>query len=343
MLRLRVEFEELKDFQPKILDLLRRLCGNNQIYPKSFLLVHVRKEGLEPIGSGGFGSVWNGMHGGRSVAIKVIHSASDPHTLQSLHKEAVAWKYTRHSNITPFYGIYISPGEAAPWLVSKLMVNGTVRSYLEKHPSRNRLELISDIVEGLQYLHMMGIVHGDLKCINILIDEMGSACLADFGLAGLQYDDKSKFIRNTTVIANSTRWTAPEIWDPEMFHLDRPLCTKESDIFALSMVFWEVFTGTLPFADLQNARDHRIIFAILFKHRMERPVQATGLGLTDEVWAIMERCWRHEPKERPSIETVRDDLRNARGSIDPKTLETPPLWPLEIPPLSVMGRSSTSS
>jgi len=234
------------------------------------------------------------------------------------------------SKYHPILRHYTSARQPVPWLVSKWMVNGTVQSYLTERPSTNRLGIISDVVEGLTYLHEMGLVHGDLKCINILVDEQEHACLADLGLAALHYDGKADFIKGTTVVGFSRRWTAPEIFDPQRFNLSRSRFTKESDVYAFSMVMWEIFTGTSPFVDLNGFSEHRLTLAIVCGHRMERPVQATSLGLCDETWAIMEHCWKPEPSVRPSITSVRKDLTRLRDNVHPDSLVAPQKWPLEI-------------
>lgn len=182
----------------------------------------------------------------------------------------------------------------------------------------------------------MGLVHGDLKCVNILVDENEKACLADLGLTGLQYEDKSEFIAGTTVFASTRRWTAPEIFDPERFGMSQSRLTKESDVYAFSMVLWEIFTGTNPFVDLpRGLSNHKITSFIVDGHRMQRPVQATSLGLSDEMWAIMERCWTHEPSGRPSITNVRDNVTRLKNSIDSDSLDTPQQWPLQISPAQI--------
>ena len=61
-----------------ILDLLRRLCGNNRICPRSFAVHDVKKEGIEPVSEGSFGSVWKGVCREQRVAVKIMkYRASD--------------------------------------------------------------------------------------------------------------------------------------------------------------------------------------------------------------------------------------------------------------------------
>jgi len=173
----------------------------------------------------------------------------------------------------------------------------------------------------------MGIVHGDLKCLNILVDAQGVARLTDFGLTAFSHDAQSNFVGKTAVRGESPRWTAPEVLDSEQFGLKHPHPTKASDVFSLGMVMWEIFTGRLPFYPrTQSAAAIRI----RNKERPARPIPAMGLGLSDPVWAIMEQCWKHEPSERPDITTVRHGLEALLDQQNLTLLDTPSQWPLEI-------------
>jgi serine/threonine protein kinase len=70
------------------------------------------------------------------------------------------------------------------------MTYGKAISFLEKYPQTNVMKLLSEVTEGLEYLHSKGIVHGDLRGANVLISEDGVARLSDFGL--------SKFLENVS-------------------------------------------------------------------------------------------------------------------------------------------------
>ncbi|OCH92540.1 kinase-like protein [Obba rivulosa] len=163
----------------------------------------------EPDGSGGFADVWKGIYNGRVVALKVIRGIASKSSRSS---EAVIWKYLRHRNITPFYGIDVHSFRLS--FVSNWMIHGTVTSFLKNNPSANCLSILPISLQDSKYLHDMGIVHGDIKCSNILIDEHFVAKIADFGLSALSYSHK---LTTRSTVAGSLRYTAPEIIDPEAF------------------------------------------------------------------------------------------------------------------------------
>ncbi|KAJ6578291.1 kinase-like domain-containing protein [Mycena capillaripes] len=89
---------------------------------------------------------------------------------------------------------------------------------------------IYDIIMGISYLHSVNIVHGDLCGRNILISEEDRACLTDFGLAAFVEVETS--IKSSTR-GGSTRWMAPELLLPDVYHPGLPFRrTIVSDVWA---------------------------------------------------------------------------------------------------------------
>uniref|UniRef100_H3G5S0 non-specific serine/threonine protein kinase n=1 Tax=Phytophthora ramorum TaxID=164328 RepID=H3G5S0_PHYRM len=86
---------------------------------------------------------------------------------------------------------------------------------------------------GLQYLHEMGVIHGDLKCDNILVGSDGLAKLTDFGLSTIESDASygNDELSKKPVTA-AVWWTAPEVLRGEMV-------TFASDIYAFGMCILE--------------------------------------------------------------------------------------------------------
>ncbi|EIN04626.1 kinase-like protein, partial [Punctularia strigosozonata HHB-11173 SS5] len=149
-----------------------------------------------------------------------------------------------HPNIVPFIGV--EPGNYA-CIVSEWMDNGDVLSYLEYHPSADRVRLITDIAHGLHYMHSNGLVHGDLHSRNVLVDKVGRARLVDFLLSTTLGTDSL-----ATPTESSSRWVsvlykAPELLDWAMnptrtseSDVMNPTRTSESDVYAFGMTTWEV-------------------------------------------------------------------------------------------------------
>lgn len=153
------------------------------------------------------------------------------------------------------------------------------------------------------------------------------ACLGDFGLAALSYDDK---LPTRSVARGSIRYMAPEIIDPEECGLERVVLTRQSDIYSLGMTIWEVrpksavtgvdiliancqiFSGKPPFYELP--RDPVVIRRVLQGVRPERPPASDTLGLSDKLWNLLEHCWHVQPQERPSMELIMQCAMDRRGA-----------------------------
>ncbi|OCH89807.1 kinase-like protein [Obba rivulosa] len=312
----------------EILDFQRKLCGNLKTLPKSCILPPGTVQRLyeHPQASGGFADVWKGQHGERVVALKVLRGQSAEEDSQTFFREAVIWKRLRHRNIVTFYGIDKQLFRPRQTMVSAWMSHGTVSNYLYNNPAADRIKLVLDAAEGLEYLQKEGIVHGDLKGANILVDEEHIACLSDFGLAALHYTRKPE---TESASIGSTRWTAPELFDPERFKLEKAESSPQIDIYALSMVMWEIFTGRVPFYYWR--RDATVIHHVVQGKRPLRPVQATPLGLSDAIWALMQSCWESDGQQRPHIDDVvgqlRGELMERPGD---HVHHTPQEWPLNV-------------
>ena len=166
-----------------------------------------------------------------------------------------------HPNVLPLLGITITPFQ----LISNWMPGGDLLQYVKKNPNTDRLGLVgvpplvfippslllqlSDIANGLDYLHSRYVVHGDLKGVrrcskshfstfltpgqpNVLVDDAGHARIADFGLATLTQNPFS-IETPSAQRGYSPRWTAPEVLDEKPY-------SKEADIFSFAMVMIEV-------------------------------------------------------------------------------------------------------
>lgn len=158
---------------------------------------------------------------------------------------------------------------------------------------------------------------------NVLIDDDGHAQLTDFGLAVFT-DETISSNRN-----GSLAWMAPELHEPDLFGLDQFKRTKSSDMYAFGCLFIEVcpiliycislhnscseqcYTGKPPIYG-KEARD-RFATMLMLKHIVEgkrprRPSPPAGRAMSNEIWDIVQRCWRQQPSERPDMDDIVDEL-----------------------------------
>ncbi|KAF8991733.1 kinase-like domain-containing protein [Cyathus striatus] len=170
--------------------------------------------------------------------LKAYHNSNINKLLNAYKKEAILWSQLSHPNLLPFYGVHHLGDELGRiCLVSPWMDNGNIKVYLEHFPDVNRLYLLREIACGISYLHdkNINIVHGDLKGANILVTSSGRPCLGDFGLSSMMDSEALKWtsLQSTKTTGGTTRWQAPELFDPLV---DHALPTKESDVYAFGCV-----------------------------------------------------------------------------------------------------------
>ncbi|KAG6909388.1 hypothetical protein DXG01_000688 [Tephrocybe rancida] len=197
-----------------------------------------------------------------------------------------------------------------PW-----MENGTITDYLKRNHTAPRALLAHDVASGLLYLHNNDTIHGDLEGANVLVDRVGRAQVADFGISSVSdpaivaWSTQSA----TASIGGTLRWQAPElhVGDDDNDEGLEVKNTMQSDVYAWACVCLEIFTGKVPFAHILNnyAVTRRIHSG---GHSPRPPVSDPAWkdwGLSEEMWTFMCRCWDKDPSLRPSAAAVVEHLQ----------------------------------
>ncbi|EJD46565.1 kinase-like protein [Auricularia subglabra TFB-10046 SS5] len=261
------------------------------------------------------------------VALKVFKlpvnlNPHDEKVVDALHrKELDAARrldaFDRH--VLPFMGV--ARMDYHPVIISRFMKNGNVLHYVEQRASVPliRQKMIIQVAEALSFLHdEVGVVHGDLKCENVLVSDDERALLADFGLSPL-IDRMSS--NSTALVArnhSTLRFAAPEILTDEAIDADDPerprSTTRETDVWAFGMLIIQLFTGRAPWPDVDDRVVYHKILASPPGELFPKPNGDTdALGLTDSWWKIFLLCTQRAAASRPTMAAVLDMLRAARS------------------------------
>ncbi|KAG8713454.1 hypothetical protein FRC08_013236 [Ceratobasidium sp. 394] len=207
------------------------------------------------------------------------------------------------------------------------MENGSLPSYLNKHPDLDRCDMSLHVCRALDYLHRIGVIHGDLKGNNVLVSNEGIPMITDFGNAVLQ-QGTLQFTETVKQNGFTPRWTAPEILDEKEVKQ-----SKEADVYALGMrttcirashiASQEIITGKVPYFYINNII--AIMKAVAMKNEIpKRPEESIPSGSQngDALWSLLQSCWEFEPEKRPGTTKVVEIMKGiTRGGLMPAPAE----------------------
>ncbi|XP_059458017.1 LRR receptor-like serine/threonine-protein kinase IOS1 [Corylus avellana] len=203
------------------------------------------------LGKGGFGTVYRGNIDDTQVAVKML-SPSSVQGFQQFQSEVKLLMRVHHRNLTTLVG-YCYEGTNMG-LIYEYMANGDLEEHLSGERANilnweDRLRIATDAAQGLEYLHhgcKPPIVHRDVKCTNILLNENFHAKLADFGLSKIFPTDGGTHV--STVVAGT-----PGYLDPE-YYISNWL-TEKSDVYSFGVVLLEIITSR-PAIERSQERTH---------------------------------------------------------------------------------------
>jgi DNA-binding beta-propeller fold protein YncE len=257
---------------------------------------------VNKLGEGGMGAVYKAdqpaIH--RSVALKVLSAnlASDPDALDRFKREVDMIAELEHPYILPVYDF--GQVDDNPYIVMRYMSGGSLfqRMHEQQLPQAELLRVLRQVAEALDYAHARDVIHRDLKPGNVLLDESGNACLADFGLAKTMAG--SRDLTATGSILGTPAYMSPEQARGEK--LD-----ARSDVYAFAVMVYEALAGQLPF-------QAKTSMEYIQKHLTEQPPSIVSVAprLPPSVGEALRRGMAKDRNQRPARATqLMDDLQAA--------------------------------
>ncbi|ELP88833.1 protein kinase, putative, partial [Entamoeba invadens IP1] len=262
------------------------------------------------IGNGSFGIVFLGTFRRKKVAIKKMkQSTNNEKMLDEFKKEVEMLDKFRSDYIIHFYGAVFDSSKIC--MVTEFAEYGSVQDLITKDHKNNtnvlygkdklRVKFISDLANGIKYLHENGILHRDIKPDNVLVVSLElnvrvNAKLTDFGSS-----------RNINLLMTNMTFTkgvgtpiymAPEILEKEKYK-------KSADIFSFGVTFYQ----TLVWDEIYKKSDTRFTYPwgvadyVCSGLRLEK---TESMG--DGEFEIISDCWCQDPNYRPSINSVVEKL-----------------------------------
>jgi predicted Ser/Thr protein kinase len=240
------------------------------------------------LGKGGMGEVYRAddLTLGQPVALKFLpeQAAYDEAVLERFRNEVRIARRVSHPNVCRVYDVGEVGGQT--FFTMEYVDGEDLASLLRRIgrlPQDKALDIARQLCAGLAAAHAKGVLHRDMKPANIMLDGRGQVVITDFGLAGI-----ADQIQGAEVRSGTPAYMAPE-------QLEGKEVSVRSDIYALGVVLYEVFTGKRAFTETAAEA--------LRGSRAENPPSRPSSAMKDFdpiVERVILRCLEIEPGARPA-------------------------------------------
>ncbi len=268
---------------------------------------------IRSLGEGGMANVYlaHDMVLDRDVSVKLLRLdlRDDPSTKRRFHREAMAATQLNDPHIVGIYDVDEDHG--LQYMVMQYVKGTDLKAYIKKHypiPLPQVIDIMEQVLSAVATAHAHGIIHRDLKPQNILIDENKNVKITDFGIAVAVSQDS---LTQTNTLMGSVHYLSPE-------QARGSIATKQSDIYSLGIILFELLTGKVPF-------EGETAVSIALKHfREEIPsVREQNKEIPQALENVIIKATAKEPAERySSVDEMAADLKTV---LDPQRANEPRL------------------
>eukprot|EP00753_Platysulcus_tardus_P014677 PLAT4429.2.p1 GENE.PLAT4429.2~~PLAT4429.2.p1 ORF type:complete len:472 (-),score=163.15 PLAT4429.2:104-1519(-) len=279
---------------------------------------------LQKIGEGAYGIVYKGLWRGMLVAVKEIKVWAAEEMAEVEHEAALMSRVCNHDHVVNFVGVSTTAERLS--IVTKFMSRMSCDDVLVKPGPGNMratlsmaqlLRMAMDTAAGIMHLHREGVIHRDLACRNLLVDDHFRVRVADFGFSRTKEVTASKGYTHSAV--GPIKWMAPEALRYRQY-------SEMTDSFSFGVCLYEIATGRLPWEGLENMD---VVVRVCNGERMDIPADTN-----DVLASIMRACWSADPHARPPMATIFKQLHNYYNALR-KPRVSPFTALKELPPASL--------
>ena len=258
---------------------------------------------IRSLGEGGMANVYEAedLVQKRRVTLKMLRFdlQDDPRSVERFHKEANSLTKLDNPHIVQIYDFGNDHG--VPYLIMEYVKGTDLKTYLKAHyplSCEKVVDIMEQILSAVESAHRIGIIHRDLKPQNILIDNYGKVKVTDFGISIAAME--SATITKTNTMIGSVHYISPE-------QARGSIITKQSDIYSLGIILFELLTGKVPF-------EGQTAVSIAVKHYRDNLPSARKIN--PKVPQALENVILHATAKKlkdryPDAETMARDLKTA--------------------------------
>ena len=258
---------------------------------------------IRSLGEGGMANVYEAedLVQKRRVTLKMLRFdlQDDPRSVERFHKEANSLTRLDNPHIVQIYDFGNDHG--VPYLIMEYVKGTDLKTYLKEHyplSCEKVVDIMEQILSAVESAHRIGIIHRDLKPQNILIDNYGKVKVTDFGISIAAME--SATITKTNTMIGSVHYISPE-------QARGSIITKQSDIYSLGIILFELLTGKVPF-------EGQTAVSIAVKHYRDNLPSARKIN--PKVPQALENVILHATAKKlkdryPDAETMARDLKTA--------------------------------
>lgn len=256
---------------------------------------------VQPIGAGGMANVYlaEDLILEREVAVKVMRYdfRNDESSIRRFKREALASTELIHPNIVSIYDV---GQDENPYIVMEYVKGTDLKQYIHENypiPYKKTLDIMNQILSAVEYAHQNGLIHRDLKPQNILIDDDDHVKITDFGIAVALSQNS---ITQTNSLLGSVHYISPE-------QARGGMATKQSDIYSLGILLFELLTGKVPF-------DGESAVSIALKHFQDSlpSIRALDPHVPQALENIVLKATAKEKEQRyQTVKEMADDLETS--------------------------------
>ena len=258
---------------------------------------------IRSLGEGGMANVYEAedLVQKRRVTLKMLRFdlQDDPRSVERFHKEANSLTKLDNPHIVQIYDFGNDHG--VPYLIMEYVKGTDLKTYLKEHyplSCEKVVDIMEQILSAVESAHRIGIIHRDLKPQNILIDNYGKVKVTDFGISIAAME--SATITKTNTMIGSVHYISPE-------QARGSIITKQSDIYSLGIILFELLTGKVPF-------EGQTAVSIAVKHYRDNLPSARKIN--PKVPQALENVILHATAKKlkdryPDVETMARDLKTA--------------------------------